>query len=126
MAKVFYTGSRYVIVFTDRAVETFGQLNDQSLSHKKALVHWAERVRRFADGVDLHAPNQINQEDDGFFAIKSNSMSLRAYCWYCSVHRKNVVVSHFIAKKTKKLRKADKDTMNDEKRNYTGVEDGTA
>ncbi|WP_227104527.1 hypothetical protein [Chromobacterium rhizoryzae] len=126
MAKVFYTGSRYVIVFTDRAVETFDQLKDQSPSHKKALVHWTERVRRFADGVDLHAPDQINQEGGGFFAIKSNSMSLRAYSWFCAEKRKNIVISHFIAKKTKKLSKADKDIMNLEKRNYTGVEDGTA
>jgi hypothetical protein len=59
----------------------------------------------------------MNNEDDGFYAIKARC-GLRAYGWFHTHQRGVFVISHFIMKKHKKLKKRDKERMENNRKAY--------
>lgn len=119
MPKVFYTGTKFKVVFTDLAENCFRQLADDVKPYGlfECLV---ARIKKFADfGPDgLHTPEQLNDEGDGFYAIKARGAALRAYFWYSQKERGVIVVSHLIKKKKQKLDPQDKTTMEQERKTY--------
>lgn len=117
MPKVFYTGERYKVIFTDLAQETFKQLS-QDVQPGSLFLALVARIKKYADAGVLHSPEQLNNEGNGFFAIKSRGASLRAYFWYCQKERSVIVCSHLTMKKTAKLTPQDKATMEHERDNY--------
>lgn len=119
MPKVFYTGTKFKVVFTDRAVDCFQQLDAEVEPHG-LFENLVARTQKFANfGPDgLHTPDQLNDEGDGFYAIKSRGAALRAYFWYCQKERGVIVVSHLIKKKRAKLDPQDKAIMVLERDNY--------
>lgn len=121
MPKVFYTGTKFKVVFTDLAESCFLQLADEVKPHGM-FENLVARIRKFADfGAEgLHTPEQLNDEGDGFYAIKARGAALRAYFWYCQKERGVIVVSHLIKKKKQKLDPQDKATMELERKNYKG------
>lgn len=119
MPKVFYTGAKFKVWFTDRAVACFKQLDEEVQPHN-LLENLVARIKKFADvGPNgLHTPDQLNDEGDGFYAIKARGASLRAYFWYCQKERGHIVMSHLIKKKKGKLDPRDKVIMSQERNNY--------
>lgn len=107
----------FKVVFTDRALACH-ELLLQDVKPQDRYFHLVALIKRFADTGKLHSPEQLNNEGDGFFAIKSRSPALRAYFWYDSKERGVIVVSHIIVKKQQKLDKQDKDIMVNERSNY--------
>jgi len=104
-----YNGSRFRIEPSPEADSAFDSLSGKR--PKKDLARIVARIERFANTGKLHAPGQINDEGDGFFAIKDVSGQLRAYCWYDETERGVVIISHFIVKKKDDLDPRDKAKM---------------
>lgn len=101
-------GKTFVVHQTDDADESFraaaGHATDQCVGQLLA------RIGRFADTGKLRFPDQLNNEGDGFYAIKA-TCGLRAYFWYASSERWVVVISHYQFKDYEKLKPQDKKRM---------------
>ncbi|MCL6271226.1 hypothetical protein M3P05_14970 [Sansalvadorimonas sp. 2012CJ34-2] len=112
----FYVGERFTVLLTrdgktswEELVKTYGQTN------KKGIAALLVRIRKYADKGVLHTPDQLNNEGDGFWAIKTKC-GFRFYWWFDAGQK--MIGSHFILKKRQKLAPADSRRMHANRSKY--------
>ncbi len=113
---LFYTGKIFVIEETDDAVNS-RPLAESQAQPISCIAQLKRMIERFADHGKLNSPDQINDEGDGFFAIKARC-GLRAYGWYHQDRQGVFVISHYICKKKQKLDAADIARANANRNSY--------
>lgn len=112
---LFYKGVTLEIVQTPDATECWKEVSANAPPN--CVAQLLRLAKRLADSGKLRSPDQFNNEDDGFWAIKANC-GLRAYGWYHSSRRGVFVISHFILKKKQKLSPSDTERMRQNRRQY--------
>ena len=108
----FTSGEKFSIWLTPNALETLEKLKaDQSNAQGvTALANLFAKMSKYCETGKLHSPDELNDEDDGFYSFK-NDFGFRAYWWYYGKQRGVILISHFILKKRQKLKKSDKKIM---------------
>lgn len=115
-------GHIFTIELTEDAeashIDAFGHVPGSQDACKANLL---ARIQRFADmGTrGLRYPDQLNDEGNGFYAIKARC-GLRAYFWYSKKRRYLAVISHFIYKTQQNLDELDKVRMIKNRTDYDG------
>ncbi len=111
----YYTGRRFTVEVTRDGDASFAE----AIAHaeQSCIQNLNARIERFADHGKLHVPQQLNDEGDGFYAIKARC-GLRAYFWYHGTRRRVMVISHFAYKNYQKLRSQDKTRMQRNRQEY--------
>ncbi len=110
-SSLFCEGECFKIYETEDAKQTWENLRRKhEASEKACFANLLARIKKFSNKGTLRSPEQINDEGDGFYAIKARC-GLRAYFWYHPIHRQVVFISHFILKKKQKLDAGDKKIM---------------
>ena len=101
-----YQGAEFLIELADDATDTWCEV--QSTATPTCQVQLRRLIERFAEKGDLQSRVQMRNEGDGIYAIKANC-GLRAYGYYHKKRRKVFVISHFVHKKSNKMRPADRE-----------------
>lgn len=90
-----------------------GEIFKANKKSAKDVTSLMTRIKKYADIGRLVIPEQFNMEGDGFFAFKV--FQIRAYAWRDG---KNIIISHFIKKKSQKLSDVDFEKMKNNRRLY--------
>jgi len=99
------------VVHARGALESWDEVAAKLPSQKANLIEGA-LVQLFTDWIDGARFHLQWAEQEGdldrstkFFAIKR--IPVRAYFWYSEIHQDTIVISHYVKKSWRKLRKAD-------------------
>ena len=106
-----YQGKRLRVELTDDAKESFIEATSYVPPNKDACTaQLIGLIRRLADFGRLRSPEQMNNEESGFYAIRARC-GLRAYGWYHTKIRGVFVISHFIMKKKNTWHELSRETL---------------
>lgn len=101
-----------IVIGTNTAETTFNELQSEyGATHLDMFAQMDSRLKYLSEKGRLRCPDYMNNEHDGFYAVKTRK-GLRAYGWFeqCA-GKKCFIISHFIFKKQQKLASEDKNKM---------------
>lgn len=114
--EVFYPGRKYTVLLTKDGEKSWSELTKTyGPTQSKGISALVARIKKYADTGKLHTPEQLNDEGDGFYAIKTKC-GFRFYWWY-DIGSK-MIGSHFILKKRPKLAPKDAKRMKTNREQY--------
>lgn len=115
---IYYEGAKLTIEWSDDAKSSLEESEALVPPNKSACKRQLDALtKRLGDKGSLRSPDQFRNEDEQIYAIKTRC-GLRAYGWFHTKRRGVFVISHYIFKTWKKMKKIDRDRATNNRVTY--------